>query len=139
VRSPLNFVDTPTNIRETADSSYKAVTAFYLDGFVDLRPPSTTAVSRINPNVLFIHAIYPNPVSNGEVNLSWYAVKPGASLLTLTDIRGSILRQWSPQTSAGNQTMTLSLAGLPAGGLYQLHLKQGNIVSSRQILYMPPD
>jgi hypothetical protein len=137
LKSPLTFVDTPTNIRETADSSYKAVTAFYVDGFVVLKGGATTAAPGINPDQLRIERAYPNPVSTGDISVNWYSTKPGNVVYTLTDFSGRVINVGQDEIGSGEQFLRLPVSVFPAGGIYNLQIKQGGFQSNKQIIYMP--
>jgi hypothetical protein len=137
VKSPITFIDTPTNIRETADSSYKAVTAFYVDGFVVLKMGATSAAQGIDPDRLRIEKVYPNPASTGEVSVQWFATFPGKVAYTLTDAKGSIVKKWANETGTGAQLLQIPVTDFPMKGFYNLQIKQGIFQSNQQILYMP--
>lgn len=137
LKSPITFVDTPTNIRETADSSYKAVTAFYVDGFVVLKMGATSSAPGINPNQLRIEKVYPNPVSTGEVSVNWFSSIPGTVEYILTDVKGSIIKKWLNRISTGTQFLQIPVSDFPAKGYYNLQIKQGIFQSNQQIIYMP--
>lgn len=137
LKSPITFVDTPTNIRETADSSYKAVTAFYVDGFVVLKMGATSSAPGINPNQLRIEKVYPNPVSTGEVSVNWFSSIPGTVEYILTDVKGSIIKKWLNRISTGTQFLQIPVSDFPSKGYYNLQIKQGIFQSNQQIIYMP--
>jgi len=137
LKSPITFVDTPTNIRETADSSYKAVTAFYVDGFVVLKMGATSSAPGIDPDQLRIEKVYPNPVSTGEVSVNWFSSIPGTVEYTLTDVKGSIIKKWLNRIGTGTQYLQIPVTDFPAKGYYNLQIKQGIFQSNQQIIYMP--
>ena len=137
LKSPINFVDTPTNIRETADSSYKAITAFYVDGFVVLKMGATSSAPGINPDQLRIENVYPNPVSSGDVSVNWFSSMPGNVDYTLTDVKGSVIKRWQQKVGSGAQFLRLPVSDFPAKGYYNFQIKQGNFQSNQQIIYMP--
>lgn len=137
LKSPITFVDTPTNIRETADSSYKAVTAFYVDGFVVLKMGATSSAPGIDPDQLRIENVYPNPVSTGEVSIHWFSSMPGNVDYTLTDVKGSVIKRWQQKVGSGVQFLRLPVSDFPARGYYNFQIKQGNFQSNQQIIYMP--
>ena len=68
LKSPITFIDTPTNIRETADSSYKAITAFYVDGFVVLKMGATSSAQGIDSErkLVFVCSRYSRIHPNGR-------------------------------------------------------------------------
>jgi len=137
LKSPITFVDTPTNIRETADSSYKAVTSFYVDGFVVLKMGATSSAQGIDSEQLRIDKVYPNPVSAGEVSVNWFSSVPGTVEYTLTDVKGSVIKRWLNKIGSGVQFLQLPVSDFPARGYYNLQIKQGNFQSNQQIIYMP--
>ncbi len=137
LKSPITFVDTPTNIRETADSSYKAVTAFYVDGFLVLKMGATSSAPGIDPDQLRIEKVYPNPVSTGEVSVNWFSSIPGTVEYTLIDVKGSIIKKWLNRIGTGTQYLQIPVTDFPAKGYYNLQIKQGIFQSNQQIIYMP--
>jgi hypothetical protein len=137
LKSPITFVDTPTNIRETADSSYKAVTTFYVDGFVVLKMGATSSASGIDSDQLRIDKVYPNPVSSGEVSVNWFSSVPGTVEYSLTDVKGSVIKKWLNKIGSGDQFLQMPVSDFPAKGFYNLQIKQGNFQSNQQIIYMP--
>lgn len=137
IKSPITFVDTPTNIRETADSSYKAVTAFYVDGFVFLKMGATSNVASIDPNQLRIENAFPNPVSSGEMSINWFSTISGIVEYSLTDSKGSVIKRWQNNIGTGKQYFSLPVSDFPAKGFYNLQIKQGGFQSNQQIIFMP--
>jgi len=72
--------------------------------------------------------VYPNPVSNGEVTISFKS--HGKSIIQVFNVNGQLMRNTA--TDSGDQ-VTLSMEDLPKG-LYIIKIRHNNTISSHQVI-----
>jgi hypothetical protein len=76
--------------------------------------------------------LYPNPASTA-VRLMLQMSQPGNTLISLIDVKGSIVLSTSAQLQSGVQSVDLDVSGL-AGGLYQVVVRQGSDIQTSRLL-----
>jgi hypothetical protein len=69
--------------------------------------------------------------------VNWYSTKPGNVVYTLTDFSGRVINVGQDEIGSGEQFLRLPVSVFPAGGIYNLQIKQGGFQSNKQIIYMP--
>lgn len=78
-------------------------------------------------------AIYPNPVTNGNVNLVFDLASDKKMNISLLDLSGKVLRQFSVNAGAGLQTQTVNVDGLEEG-MYFISLDNGMARSTQKLI-----
>ncbi|MCB9081470.1 MAG: T9SS type A sorting domain-containing protein [Lewinellaceae bacterium] len=134
--SPIKFVDTPTNVREVADITFKAIPASYQDGFLKVMGSGTTANREINPAQLRVINAYPNPFPE-EVSITWYANQADQFLITVTDARGREVFRQQQNVTPGEQQLRLGRNSFSTPGTYLLRLQSSRYISTQPLIYAP--
>ncbi len=75
--------------------------------------------------------VYPNPTT-GVIHLDFEALKSGTATIKLIDTKGAVVLQKTVEVSAGQQNITLNMAGQPSG-IYLLQLQQGESLYSEKV------
>ena len=77
--------------------------------------------------------IFPNP-STGSITLEFTLEAEGSPLITITDVRGTVVRQMkADREMAGTIVRTIGIDDLPAG-IYLLHVMCNNIIMSDRLV-----
>lgn len=76
--------------------------------------------------------LYPNP-AHDNVRLMLQMSQSGNTLISLMDVKGSIVQAVSAQLQSGVQSVDLDVSGLMSG-LYQIVVRQGNEIQTSRLL-----
>lgn len=76
--------------------------------------------------------LYPNPARD-NVRLMLQMSQPGNTMISLVDVKGSIVQTISTQLQSGVQSVDLDVSGLMSG-LYQVVVRQGSDVQTSRLL-----
>ena len=69
-------------------------------------------------NTLSINKVYPNPSTNGKINITFFA--PEATILTssITDVVGKVIKQFTHNVFVGDNEINVNLVGLEKGNYF---------------------
>jgi hypothetical protein len=80
---------------------------------------STKKIDWTAPDQLI--SIYPNPVANGTLNVSWTASQDREMEVSIMDITGRVARKFSAKSNGWNNNTTLNVTGISTG-MYVVHI-----------------
>lgn len=78
--------------------------------------------------------LYPNPTTNGNLNLEVQGISPGEVEIMLTDMAGRLVHAERRTVSSGSLEMTFDL-GRESGGVYFITLVSGDERITRKVVY----
>ncbi|GAB4094029.1 hypothetical protein GCM10028786_29560 [Flaviaesturariibacter terrae] len=118
------------------DNGSSSMRLYYRLNQVDLdgrgRLSNTISVGKDNVLVLSLAGLSPNPVRGGT-KLSVEATDAGTLSLRIISASGAVVRSWSATVGAGNNSIDLDAAALPAGS-YLLQASDGTTTASMRFV-----
>lgn len=98
---------------------------------------STTAVGDDPPAVQRIDRSWPNPARGGRFTVSFTLPAEGSAELTLIDVAGRIVERPMPERlAAGSHLQEFGAHHAIPPGVYQVRLRQGTRVTTRQVIVL---
>ncbi len=69
-------------------------------------------------NALSIARVYPNPSTDGKINISVFAPEASAITITITDVAGKVIKQFTKTVIMGDNEISLQLTDIEKGNYF---------------------
>ena len=65
-----------------------------------------------------IARVYPNPSTDGKINISVFAPEASAITITITDVAGKVIKQFTKTVIMGDNEISLQLTDIEKGNYF---------------------